>query len=171
MRFPDVAVTGDEMPPEQQVRITVEVVEQFSEQTPARLQIQFRNEAATPRSFLFGPDPPFGSLRGNSRNGSRLHVLPADAARSSTGRFAHVIPSRPVEECWQLADRYDRIDRGVLWNADPRETTSMTYVVLDDLDTDDCLSAGVYRFEGRWGEQDAETTEEWFDWGFTLTLS
>ena len=171
MPFPDVTVTGDEIPAKQQVRITVEAVEQFSEQTPARLQIQFRNEAATPRRFLFGPDPPFGPLRGDSRNGSRLHVLPIEAARWHTGLHAHVIPSHPVEECWQLADRYDRIDRGILWNADPHETMAMTYVVLDDPNTDDCLSAGVYRFEGRWGEQDVKTTEEWFDWGCTPTLS
>ena len=170
MPFPHVTVTGDEIPPEQKVRITVETIEQFSDQTPARLQIQFRNEAEAPRTFLFGSDPPFGPLRGDSRNGGRLHVLPADAASSSTGRFAHVIPSYPVDECWQLADRYDFIDRGVLWNADSDAASSMTYVVLDDLNTDDCLATGVYQFEGRWGEQYEDTTHEWFNWAFTLTL-
>ena len=170
MAFPIVTVVGGRVPSERQVRITIDVVAQFPDRTPARLQIQFRNEATTPRTFLFGPAPPFGPLRGDDPDEGCLHILPTEDARSFAGFYADVIPSWPRDECWQLTERSDRIDRGLMWNAGADVAIAMTYVVLDDPDAEECLSDGVYQFEGRWGEQYADATEEWFNWKFTLAL-
>lgn len=165
-----MTATGDDGPPEQRVSITVEVVEQFSERTPARVQIPFQNEATTARTFLFGPEPLFGPLGGDSSSGDRSHIIPAEGDGSFAERYANVVPPHPIEGCWRLADWYDLIDRGILWTADPDAVNAMTYVVLDDPNTDECLTAGTYRIEGAWGERYANSTDEWFDWGFTLAL-
>ena len=170
MAYPDITVTGSRMPSNWMVSSSIEVVKQFSEQTPARLRIQFKNDASTSREFLFGPDAPFGPLRGASPSTARLHVLPDDETNPTAGAYSKVIPSHPVGGCWQLADRYDILDRGLIWQADLNATTAMTYVVLDDPDNEECLPSGTYPFEGEWGERYEDTTDEWFKWQFELIL-
>lgn len=170
MSFPTVAVTGDTIPPDQQVQISVTVVEQFTESSPARLRIRFTNEDSAARDFLFGSVPPFGPLISDANNPAPLHVLPDDDTVHPAGLYANVIPHSPVNGCWQLATRYDIVDRGFRWPAGPNATISTTYTVLSDSAASDCLSPGEYQFESEWGERHEEGKETWYPWRFTLIL-
>lgn len=170
MSFPTITLTGDTLPSDPQVSISVEVVEQFTEHSPARLQIRFTNEAPTAREFLFGSVPPFGPLVCDSDSAGTLHVIPDDDTVLPAGLYADVIPHRPVDECWQLTGQYTIVDRGILWPADSGATTATTYAVLNDPEVSDCLPSGEYRFEYEWGERYADDEDEWYSWGFTLVL-
>ena len=170
MSFPTVAVTEDTIPSDQQVQISVTLVEQFTESSPARLRIQFTNEAPAARDFLFGSVPPFGPLISDANDTAPLHVLPDDDTVLPAGLYADAIPHSPVDECWQLATCYDIVDRGFRWPAEPGATTSTTYAVLSDSTASDCLSPGKYRFESEWGERHEKGKETWYPWGFTILL-
>lgn len=167
--YPTVSVTTDTVTTTRDVSVTVEVVQQFTDQSPAQLDIQFRNTAERSRNFLFGPVVPFGPLASTSESPSVLHVVPADTSNRADP-YVDVIPDRPVDGCWQLADRYDLVDRGTRWPAPPGGTTKRTYAVLNDPDTDECHPPGEYPFSGEWGERDDDDSDHWFSWGFALVI-
>lgn len=168
MSFPTISVSGDPVPADRQVNITVEVVEQFSERSPARLRIEFTNEASTEREFLFDTTSPFRTLVGRSGDGSMLHALPIDDLDDN--RYSSVIPRSPVDGCWKLIAPYDIEGFGLRWPAGPGATTAVTYSVLADPEADDCLRPGEYRFEDEWGELLADNKDRWHLWGFTAEL-
>lgn len=170
MSFPTITITRDTLLSDQQVGISVEVIEQFTEHSPARLRIRFTNEGSTAREFLFGSVPPFGPLVCSSDSSGAIHVIPDDDTVVPTGHYADVIPHRPVDECWQLTGEYTIVDRGILWPADPGATTTTAYAVLNDPEASDCLPPGEYRFENEWGERYADEEDEWYSWGFALVL-
>lgn len=170
MLFPTATVTAEPVSSDRQVRIEVVVIEQFTEHNPARLRIEFTNEASTQRDFLFGICPPFGALMSDAEDAGTLHVVPDDDTVPGAGFYRDVVPSTPIEECWQLNYRPDHIDRGLLWPADPGATTALTYAVLNDTEADDCLPPGVYRFEAKWGERFGRHEESREAWSFTLVL-
>lgn len=167
MTFPTVTATGDAVPSDRQVKIDVSVEEQFTESSPARLQIRFGNHAATARRFLFGHVPPFSPLAAGD-GVARIHVLPVGGRYD--GLYYDAIPDRPVDGCWTLRDTYDVLESGTIWSAEPGEVISMEYVVLDDSRSTECLSPGTYRFEDSWGEQHESRADSHYVWGFTLDL-
>ena len=168
MSVPTVAVAGDAVPSDRQVRIDIEVVEQFSDDAPARLRVRFTNEAPAGREFLFGAVSPFGPVACDAAGGGSVHVVPESGTAANAGSYADVVPDSPVDGCWRLLDWYDSIDRGILWRADAGETTSTIYAVLSDPESEDCLPPGEYRFEAEWGERSDGEEVAWYPWGFTL---
>lgn len=170
MAYPTVAVTGDPVPSDWQVNITLEVVEQFTEHSPAGLRTEFMNDAPTTRTFLSGLGPPFGPLVGHTERGERIHVIPDDDSNPSAGAFPSMVPQSPVDGCWQLNTSYGIDDVGIMWPAEPGATSTMTYAVLNDLEATDCLPIGEYRFEAEWGERYEDNEDVYHSWGFTLVL-
>lgn len=169
MTYPVVSVTGDPVPSDRKISITVEVIEQFSPSSPAVLLIEFTNEAQTKREFEFGAVPPLGPFDGRSDAGNWLHAIPNDE-NAGAGPYPAVIPQSPIEGCWKLADTYATDLFGRLWPADSGATTRMTYAVLDEPDTEDCLPAGEYRMEDEWGERYPGDESVKYSWGFTVEL-
>lgn len=169
MTFPVISVTGDPVPPDRQVSITVKVVEQFSSSSPADLRIEFTNEAQTRREFDFGSVSPFEAIVGYSDAVHRIHAIPNDD-KAGAGPYPAVVPKSPIDGCWKLPDTYHTDTFGLLWPADSGATTRMTYAVLDDLDSEDCLPAGEYRFEDGWGERFPDNEFVNYSWGFTVEL-
>lgn len=169
MIYPLVSVTGTTVPSDRQVSITVEVVKQFSSSSPAELRIEFTNEAHSKREFDFSSVAPFEAMVGYSDAGHRIHAIPNDD-EAGAGPYPAVIPQSPIEGCWKLADTYDTETFGLLWPADSGATTRMTYSLLDDLDTEDCLPGGEFRFEGEWGERFTDDESVNYSWGFTVAL-
>lgn len=168
--YPKMTVTGDSVPATREVSIHAEVNEQFTKQSPARLQIRFTNTAERTRNFLFWAIAPFGPLTSTSESAGILHIIPTDTTNNA-GLYDHVIPERPIDGCWQLVDHYDFIDRGILWPAAPGAITKTNYVVLNDPENDKCLSPGEHRFEAEWGERDDENLDQWYSWEFTLMIN
>ncbi|WP_336359380.1 hypothetical protein [Haladaptatus sp. ZSTT2] len=164
MTFSTVAATGNQVPATQEVSITVEVVDQFSVQTPARIQITFQNTSERSREFLLGPDVPFGPLTGTSEIGAQLHAI------SDTRYYDSIMPPQPLDGCWKLAGEYGIPDRGVIWQANPHEEQTQTYVLLNEPKNERCLSSGVYRFEGTWGERYSTGRDDYFSWEFEVSL-
>lgn len=163
MGFPTVTVIGDSVRTPKRVSITATVTEQFTEESPARLEITSRNEATTHREFLFGPNAPFGPLSGKADSGAKLHVIPFPDESS-------LIPTEPLEGCWKLTDHYTVFDRGLIWQAEPGASMNTEYAILDDPDTESCLSPGSYQFRGEWGERHTDTDDERFEWDFQIIL-
>lgn len=168
MSFPTISVSGDTVPSDQQVTITVEAVEQFSERSPARLRIEFTNEAPTAREFLFETVAPFDALVGRAEDGKRLHAIPYDDDPGA-GHYAARIPRSPVDGCWKWISSESE-GFGLRWPAEPGATRVMTYAVLDEPDTIDCLPPGEYRFEDQWGALLPDDEDRWHSWGFTAEL-
>lgn len=168
MAYPVVTVAGDPVPSDWRANITVEVIEQFTERSPARLQIVFSNEAPTAREFLFDTVAPFDALVGRAEDGKQLHAIPDD--NPGAGHYAAMIPRSPVDGCWKLPSSYGREGFGLRWPAKPGATTAMTYAVLDEPETTDCLPPGEYRFEDEWGELLPDDEDVWHSWGFTAEL-
>lgn len=169
MTYPIVSAAGDPVPSDRQVSITVEVVKQFSSSSPAELRIEFTNDAQSKREFDFGSVAPFEAMVGDSDSGHQIHAIPNDD-EAGAGPYPAVVPQSPIEGCWKLADTYDTETFGLLWPADSEATTTMTYALLDYLDTENCLLEGEYRFDGEWGERFPD--DEWvaYSWGFTVEL-
>lgn len=169
MAYPTVAVTGDPVPPDWQVNITVEVLEPFTDHAPAKLWIKFTNEAPTKREYLFDSASPFDALVGRADDGKKVHALP-DNDRPGANPYASMIPRSPVDGCWELAGSSSVAGFGRLRPVEPGETWSVTYVVLDDPDTADCLPPAQYQFAIEWGERYENDEESWHSWGFSIML-
>lgn len=169
MAFPSVRVTGDPAPTDHQVNITVEVVEQFTDHSPARLRIEFANEAPDKREILFHTIAPFDALVGRTDAGEKVHAIPNNDNPDSN-LYSSDIPRSPVDGCWRLDSPNGSEGFGILWPAEPEATTAMTYSVLSEPDATDCLPAGEYRFEDEWGELLPDDEDVWHSWGFTAEL-
>lgn len=170
MAFPTVSVTGDLVSSDPQVSIVVELVQGFTARSPARLRIRFTNESDGSREFHFGSVLPFGPFVSRGNGPGKIHVLPYDVDGPGLREYARAIPNSTEDGCWHLATEYTILESGLIWQADPGETTAGIYVVLNDQENDECLPEGEYRFENEWGEKIGVDDYAWYPWGFTLSL-
>lgn len=172
--FPDLSVTGDEIPEGHVsgLSASVELTRQYSEDEPTRLGISVTNRSDAPRHVTFGPSPPFSSYRGEQKAGSALAILvPDDRTHVHVGRVddADGEPEDPVDGCWQVG--------GLGWNdvarletLDPGESLTGTYSVFASTENEDCLPTGEYRFEEHWVNEPDSSPGFSVDWGFTLSV-
>lgn len=170
MAYPTVAVTADPVPSDWHVNLTVDVVEQFADHSPAILRIEFTNEAPTKREFFFHFQAPFDALVGRTDIGEKVHAIPNNVDNPVGNPYSAVIPQSPVDGCWELASSPSVPGFGLLWPAEPGSTRTMTYSILGDPETVDCLPPGEYRFEDEWGELLPDDEDIWHTWGFTAEL-
>lgn len=170
MTYPTVAVTGDQVPDDWHVNLTVEVVEQFTDHSPARLRIEFTNEASNTREFLFDTNAPFDALVGRTDDGEKVHAVPNNDDSPDANPYSSVIPRSPDDGCWKLTSSYGSEGFGLRWPAESGATTVMSYSVLGDPEATECLPPGKYRFEDEWGELLPDDEDIWHSWGFTAEL-
>lgn len=169
--FPTLSADGGDVPGDHPsgLDVTVGVVQQYTTESVARVQIDLANRGETPASVSFGPTPPFSSYEnvGDSDGGATVYVVhtetdqagisPVDGEESDTG---------PVDGCWK-AD-------GVGYNSittdctiDPGRVVSGRYDVYADADNDGCLPPGEYWYEESWtGTADDSSFQ--LDWSFAL---
>ncbi|WP_435360599.1 hypothetical protein [Haloarchaeobius sp. DFWS5] len=172
MRTPTVSVAGDSLPAELQVGVTVEVVEQCSEQSPARLEIRVVNEGDETRRFEFDHIEPFTAMGDGEPGDHLVHVVPdPDDENSRADYYEQFLPERPVDGCWRLQRLYARPLTQIAARLTPNDAVSRTYLVVADPSAEDCLPSGTYRFDvdSHVREPDADESRA-YSWGFDLTL-
>lgn len=172
VRTPAIAVESERDEPAN-ARIDVTVLEQFSEQTPARIEISYTSTAPNEREVDFGSSPPFSEYWSTGRESPRLVIIPDDHSHiSPTGTepsdsknpdSTQLVPDSPVDGCWR-APNFAVFGVGHTRTLAPQETVSEGYTVLGHVDNENCLPSGTYHFvqEHYFGHDQS--------WGFTIQL-
>lgn len=128
----------------------VEVLEEFSRSSPARLEITLRNETDRERTLDLGHSPPF------SRVSPREDDLPvalipeqsdAVTAGSPPESGDAFPPEEPVDGCWRLRESPRVWPRGTERTLAPSEAISRSYALYDGPNGLRCLPSGTHRFE------------------------
>jgi len=190
VRTPAVSVVDTTVPTALQgpFDLTVDIVESFSADQPARIQVEVRHSASTdgPRQIAFGATPPFSNYVGSRVDTyDMLLAIPEHTDRiEKIGRPAAVeewVPEEPTDGCWRAptVPRDDETDLAVI-QLSPGETIAETYTLLG-FGQEACLPAGTYEFastEPYRVVQVAGPDEEWENidkeksgFGFTLELA
>ena len=159
-------VAGGDRP---ETTVGLEVVRQCSADAPALAAISLENAWTRSRTFHFEYTAPFTPLRARDPDGTeRLHLVPRGGRvpggtdepgdRAGEGVWSDLVPAAPADGCWRVAGGYarDRYGAGTVWSADPGESLSRAYFVLDSRDVADCFPAGTYRFDAAWREESPE---------------
>lgn len=169
MTFPQITVAGDSVEAGLDVRMLVEVLEEFGPRSPARIEIRLRNESPEARRFYFGCVAPFNAMA-NERPATRILCLIPREDRGDL--YSELIPSAPDGDCWRLRDEFLVPLSETVVTLPPGGEVSNTYAVLNLPNTTDCLPHGTYRFESDWGVYDPGVdAERRYSWGFRLELS
>lgn len=176
LEYPRVSVRGDTIDPERNVAISVAVLQQFSRESPAEIQVAFTNTADSTREFYFGSTPPFSEYISTRRdNGARLVAIPSHRSHISLGEVngatdgssenQEIVPDRPPAGCWRLQGDLAVWGFANQKTVKPGETLQERFAVLDDSDTATCLPGGEYRFvsSNYFGQNNP--------WGFTIELT
>lgn len=164
--FPQIRAVVDEdaLPPD--VEFSVQVDQQFTETSPARLRIHCTNRAETTRQFHFGGSPPFSKPLGlHTASDAWLYAIPDDRHNiMESGKAPPLVPEMPVEGCWRAShDPGWHLPEHIRELA-PDDTVSEQYTVLAAPDNDPCLPEGEYVFTGDRLLPDAP------DWTFSLLV-
>lgn len=126
----------------------VRVIEQSTNQHPARISIQLGYDGESPVMLRGGPELPFSNTGGRHVDGdSNLVMFPIGSAHyARLDDAGPVIPSEPVDGCW-------RIDYGTQRNAinvgeelRHGDVISTDYALLDSNDEGPCFPQGTYEF-------------------------
>ncbi|NEU55493.1 hypothetical protein [Halorussus sp. MSC15.2] len=174
--YPKVSVHGDTTDPERNVALSVEVIQQFSRESPAEIQVAFTNTAESAREFYFGSTPPFSEYLSTERNdGTQLVAIPRNRSHISLGDVndatgessenQEIVPERPLDGCWRLHGDLAVWGFANQKTVKPGETLQEKFTVLDYSDNTTCLPGGEYRFvsPNYFGQNNP--------WGFTVELT
>ncbi|WEL16475.1 Uncharacterized protein SVXHr_0292 [Halorhabdus sp. SVX81] len=190
VRTPAVSVVDTTVPAEIQdsFDLTVDIVESFSADQPARIRVEVQHSASTdaPRQIAFGGTLPFSNyVGGRVDTDDMLVAIPRGTDRiEKTGRTTPVeewVPKKPTDGCWRApaVPGSDETDLAVI-QLSPGESVAELYTLLG-FGQEACLPAGTYEFastEPYRVVQVAGPDEEWENigkeksgFGFTLELA
>ncbi|PSP75633.1 hypothetical protein BRC81_14695 [Halobacteriales archaeon QS_1_68_20] len=131
---------------------TVEVVSHATEATPARVEVGLTNTGDDTLDLSFGATPPFSDHGAERVDGGARAYLAPDSRRNfgldhvNDDLSADENPPAPTDGCWAVEDvGHDLL--AMSSQLEPGKTISETYSVFADVENDDCLPAGTYRFE------------------------
>lgn len=147
-----------------------DVIEEFDDDSPARIRLRVTNDSDEEREFGFYATPPFSSYGGEQRNGdAEVHLVPDDRDQlmsvDETGEPDEWIPSRPQDGCWQAMTDHRPVPPDVDRRFEPLdagEAVEHEYTVLSSPKNEDCFPAGEYVVEGSLaiGGEEEETEYE-----------
>lgn len=105
--FPTIEVETDVPDSDDGFTFDGDVIEEFDEDSPARIRLGVTNDSNGEREFGFYATPPFGSYGGEQRNGdAELHLIPDGREQlmsvDGAGEPDEWVPSRPQDGCWQV---------------------------------------------------------------------
>lgn len=167
--FPEIAVDVRQFE-NSALRADARVVEQFSADSPARIEVAHTNTAGTARTLQYGGTGyPVSRTTGDhvDRDAS-VHLSTSEAGRFRREREDTdklVYPEDPIEGCWQ-------VDMVLLEDMIPGDETlgacdsiTETYELFADADNSGCLPAGTYEFENS-----VEVNDDEQEWGLTVEV-
>ncbi|GGL48648.1 hypothetical protein [Halocalculus aciditolerans] len=164
---PDTVEDGD-------AEMTADIVDGFSDGSPARLEIAYTNTADEERSVSFGPTPPFSEYWSAD---SDLVIIPDDqsaiSAVNATGETGEqpsntpeetIVPSEAQDGCWKARSQFASWERQRTVTLPSGDTVKETYSVLSQTESRGCLAEGTYRFSQQSYFEDGSS------WGFSIRL-
>lgn len=176
--YPHVTLRRDPVPVEY-ADVEATVVEQFTDDHPARVRVAFRNPTDETRTYGFSASPPFSGLYGSPPGvdgDDRLLVLVPLESEAYVTAYSETwgaertptaaIPDAPTDGCWHANGEISHHPIELGRTLDPGETLSETYAVLSARESDEsgCEVVGEWRFE----------SNSYFDghdrWGFELVV-
>lgn len=142
--------TPTEVRPEE-METSVEVIEQATEDHPARFRVALRNVGSRTVLVQYGGTGLVSDLRAENESGTgRLNVFPRDtehlALEDSDGRHIEdPIPDSRVDGCWRTPRHEAMMVNAIalLGPIEPGEATVDEYVILND-GNDACFPVGEY---------------------------
>jgi hypothetical protein len=149
----------------------------FSESSPAKVEISFRNKTDRAREFTFSAAPPFSGLLGrpaeNPRDG--LVLIPENSAghadfyrtKEPHERYddpTDAIPDEPIDTCWEALGLLDHEPVQTVRTIEAGDALTNTYHILESAKGTDCYQATRYYFESN-SHFDSKSR-----WGFELIL-
>lgn len=163
------------------IAFDVTVLQQFTNDHPAQLEVSFTNDSETRVRLSGGPILPFTGLDGEHQDrDARLLLMPDGndwiTPTDSTGDILNVplVPSSRTDGCWAV--EYDGMLREQSMLVDelrPGEAVRHTYTLLD-WTSESCLAVGNYTFSEEHslqrGDSSAETDEFEATFGFEVEL-
>lgn len=157
-----------------EVEFVVGIVNSYSREEPARVQIDLVNASAEERQIKFGAVPPFSSLWTESSPGeSDMYIVPSDRSRveiiypDQLESDDTVEGVEPIDGCWMIDDvlRQAILRDGVI---QPGHVVSGMYDIFTDSATDICIERGAYRFSDTLV---IENLEDPLELAFTITVN
>lgn len=165
--YPDISISTDTSLTDIGFDIQSEVKSGFSSEKPAEIEMVLKNKSLM-REIEVGPTPPFSTYTSDKED-PQLLLIPhnrgdivnfirkGNSEDSNSENNADVIPSAPIDDCWQI-----EVDIVTYAVANPiklehGETVSREYSVLQRGSNHDCLPKGRYQFStSEYHESDKE---------------
>lgn len=175
-----VTVGDYSIPKEREIEVQVSVVRQFTEQHPARLEIEVQNVADEKRHLRFGHTVPFSGFIGeHTDTDATLTLFPEDGQ----GYMYDDAPRRFEDGCWFPPDiqatesilRGERLESGekvakaydlYVGLQSPPDSSGLEPAPTD---ADWCIDPGTYEFNTEtFGAESTENLDK--PWGFSLVI-
>ena len=162
-KWPSVSINQDSVS-HKDVEIDTDVVQQFSDRHPAKIEIEYTNKSDKRRELSFGTSPPFSAIVTKNEEGNALAVIPDDHNGIYVNSPESVLPKRKSDNCWKLpSGGLVTTVAATIVTVEKHGSVSEEYSILDG-NNDTCLPSGLYRFE----------EDHYFDrdepWGIGLKL-
>lgn len=127
----------------------VQLMEEFTEEHPARIRAVLTNESSSTMTFFMGTTPPFTEY---FSDGGQLILIP-ELSKSLPGKspFAwqdgtdEAIPTTPTDGCWRISQRVLIQQVGMYVEIGPEESLARSYDVYA-YRSSECYPPGTYRF-------------------------
>lgn len=151
--FPSLSIADDPGPdgPGRGMTVAVGIVDQYTAEQPARLQVDLINASSDDRPVNFGASMPVDSFQSQATDrGARAFLAPEDEVHVSAVPAGEdevaEHPSSPVDGCWTIGAvaHADLTQGGTI---PPNYVLSNQYDIYAAAENDGCLPPGAYRFE------------------------
>ena len=162
-KWPSVSIYQDPVS-HKDVEIDTDVVQQFSDRHPAKIEIEYTNKSDKERKLSFGISPPFSAIVTKNEEENALAIIPDDHNGIYVNSQEHVLPKQKRDDCWKLpSGGLVTTAAATVVTVEKHGSISEEYSILDG-NNDTCLPSGLYRFE----------EDHYFDrhepWGIGLKL-
>ena len=146
--------------PEEDVEITVSLVEEGGREQPPVISVSFHYKGKNEEELSFRRPPPFAEYISNNANQTRVAVVPKGEVKYE------IIRDQQDEVCWIATNSADVLDGGVTVLTSPNEKMRKEYLVLGT-SNERCPPSGKYNFSDNFGHSDRSSKEEW---GFSIII-
>lgn len=161
---PDISIETDDIPSESSISIDGTVLEQFSRNAPARIDITVENTDTEPDTYLFDSPPPFSEY--SSKDSPTMVIIPDSLNGPKDGEStpSSYIPDSPKGNCWKATSELISSHATRFVELGPGESINRSYTLLASASSKRCLPPDEYRFEPR------DPTSVGFEWGFSILV-
>lgn len=144
---------------------SVKLLQQFTGEHPAKVNISYTNTADGEQQILFDGPPPFYKYKSKEHESSHLVVIPDDHTHISSEEGGQLVPQDPKDGCWTVPRQLSVYGTAVKETISSGETVSQEYTILNHWANRECLPPGKYLFE-----QSSPLTDHEQAWKFSVNI-